>query len=493
MARYKSLLKVSDTHLFQIADLSVGHSATLEREGVNKTVFLAFFRNKQLELFVDQEKFYRHGKRIIDKAVSDPVWIKNLRRRSATVLQYIEHVDTFLATTNFSVFDNQFLAYCLRFLHETMKMGVLEFHDEIYPHYSLALEDKLNATLRRYQLDPSRVLPLIFRAKTPSPIEQYENDLIDLAFRVLKTNTTLTGTLGVFKKNEKLGKRLHEIFERYSWITAAWSEKGKSEAEMFEELKDYVFLGVIKLKKAVHDKKGESRRGRQEAERTLRKLHKILNSKENLLLDFAVTTVETGRIRMDAFYKLLFHAFNLYREIASRLHINMDDLRYTFKEELIDALTKSRKIPIKKIKQRQKHSLLYFKNGKCRLFVGREVNKWEKRVAFSPEKSNVFKGQIAYNGGVVKGKAKIILTPKDMKKMKKGNILVSSRTYPDLLTAMKKAGAIITELGGLLSHAAIVARELHIPCIVGITNITRNIKDNEIVSVDTATGIISKE
>ena len=77
-----------------------------------------------------------------------------------------------------------------------------------------------------------------------------------------------------------------------------------------------------------------------------------------------------------------------------------------------------------------------------------------------------------------------------MSKVEKGDILVSSRTYPDLLPAMKRSAAIISELGGLLSHAAIVSREMQIPCLVGVRNATTRIKDGDMLEIDTEKGTI---
>jgi phosphohistidine swiveling domain-containing protein len=74
--------------------------------------------------------------------------------------------------------------------------------------------------------------------------------------------------------------------------------------------------------------------------------------------------------------------------------------------------------------------------------------------------------------------------------MEKEDILVSQITYPSLLPAMKKAGAIITNVGGVICHAAIIARELNIPCIVGTKFATKVLKDGDLVEVDADTGVV---
>lgn len=79
-----------------------------------------------------------------------------------------------------------------------------------------------------------------------------------------------------------------------------------------------------------------------------------------------------------------------------------------------------------------------------------------------------------------------------MKKMNQDDILLSQATTPDLLPAMKKAAAIVTNLGDLICHTAITARELKILCIVGTGNATEIFKYGDLVEVDAANGIIRK-
>ncbi len=86
------------------------------------------------------------------------------------------------------------------------------------------------------------------------------------------------------------------------------------------------------------------------------------------------------------------------------------------------------------------------------------------------------------------GKANKILSPKDINKFKKGEVLVTGMTDPDWVPAMKLASAIITDQGGRTAHAAIVSRELGIPCIVGAGNATKTIKTGKEVTVDCSGG-----
>jgi pyruvate,water dikinase len=92
--------------------------------------------------------------------------------------------------------------------------------------------------------------------------------------------------------------------------------------------------------------------------------------------------------------------------------------------------------------------------------------------------------------GKVTGKVKILFTPKDVNLMNKGDVLVAPMTSPDYILAMRKAIAIVTDVGGLMSHAAIVSRELKIPCIVGTKIATKVLKDGDLVEVDANNGVV---
>ena len=90
--------------------------------------------------------------------------------------------------------------------------------------------------------------------------------------------------------------------------------------------------------------------------------------------------------------------------------------------------------------------------------------------------------------GFASGEAIIIHSPSEINKVKKGHILVTTMTSPDFVPAMRRAGAIVTNEGGQTSHAAIVSRELGIPCVVGTQIATKKIKTGDMVTVDGATG-----
>ena len=85
---------------------------------------------------------------------------------------------------------------------------------------------------------------------------------------------------------------------------------------------------------------------------------------------------------------------------------------------------------------------------------------------------------------------KLIRTEKDLIHLEEGNIFVARTTEPRFTAYMQKAAAIITDEGGITSHAAITSRELEIPCVIGTNKATKILKDGDIVEVDANKGIV---
>jgi pyruvate,water dikinase len=80
----------------------------------------------------------------------------------------------------------------------------------------------------------------------------------------------------------------------------------------------------------------------------------------------------------------------------------------------------------------------------------------------------------------------------DLGKMRDGEVLVSPMTTPDVFPVMRKACAIVTDEGGMLCHAAIISRELGIPCVIGTKVASEVFKDGDLVEVDADHGVVRK-
>ncbi|MDO8503107.1 MAG: phosphoenolpyruvate synthase [bacterium] len=101
----------------------------------------------------------------------------------------------------------------------------------------------------------------------------------------------------------------------------------------------------------------------------------------------------------------------------------------------------------------------------------------------------ILRGQGA-SPGIVTGIVKIVSSAKNLGKIKQGDILVTQMTSPDFVPAMKRAAAIVTDSGGVTSHAAIVSRELGLPCVVGTETATQKLHDGQVITVNGKDGTV---
>ena len=199
--------------------------------------------------------------------------------------------------------------------------------------------------------------------------------------------------------------------------------------------------------------------------------------------------------RKDYQSKSYYHFERLLQEIARRLSLSLSQARSIPPDLLQDALTTG-KIDVDLINRiYTAHACLPNDDGTITILAGKEAQAFT--TSSLPEeqhqitKSNEIKGNCAYPGKI-KGTVKIVNIPADMNKMNWGDILVSVATTPAIVPAMKKAVAIITDEGGLTCHAAIVSRELAVPCVIGTKVGTALLKDGDIVEVDASKGTVKK-
>ncbi len=94
--------------------------------------------------------------------------------------------------------------------------------------------------------------------------------------------------------------------------------------------------------------------------------------------------------------------------------------------------------------------------------------------------------------GLASGTVKVILNLDELDKVQEGDVMVTTMTTPDMVPAMKRANGIVTDEGGVTCHAAIISRELGIPCVVGTGDATTTLKENDKVTADGKKGLVYK-
>ena len=183
----------------------------------------------------------------------------------------------------------------------------------------------------------------------------------------------------------------------------------------------------------------------------------------------------------------------IFERIASEFSIETSDLGYLTVEEISTAL-KEKNIPKQLIEERKENGCVVTSDQNSNVIVINNISVEYERliqkieIAVSQEE---VKGQVAYPG-IVTGSARIMHTYHDIKKVEFVDILIANTTHPNYLPAMQKAAAFITNEGGVVSHAAIVAREMKKPCIVGTKIATKVFKSGDLVEVNANTGVVRK-
>lgn len=175
--------------------------------------------------------------------------------------------------------------------------------------------------------------------------------------------------------------------------------------------------------------------------------------------------------------------FRFLDETVKRSGIKLKIAERAFWFEFADLVQNTQEIAVK-LKQRKEASIVL--DGLNFIYADKIIVEDKNKILQGIKE---IKGTAAAKG-LYKGAVKLILSRKDFNKLKKGDILVTEMTRPDFLPIMKLAGAIITDEGGLTCHAAIISREMEIPCVVGAKNATRILKDGDMVEVDADKGII---
>lgn len=220
----------------------------------------------------------------------------------------------------------------------------------------------------------------------------------------------------------------------------------------------------------------------------LSKMSKDLCQIASIMDDFGLFQDQRKKQMMIAAYYL----DKLLKETGKRSNLSLDEMRYTLRSEVGLGLIKNAKMLKVAIGKRQKHCALVWDGNKTDVKYGKAVGDFEKEL-FGGGKAVVTEvvGMTASPGTAI-GKVIILKDPNDAYKVKEGDVLVAPMTSPDYVVAMKKAVAVVTDWGGMTSHAAIVAREFGIPCVVGTDVATKVFKDGDMVEVLADEGIVRK-
>ena len=293
-----------------------------------------------------------------------------------------------------------------------------------------------------------------------SLLAQYEDDLQRLAHKVYELK--LLAKTQKIKENKKASTQVKNFVRKYFFIENGYSQSNELNT-------DKIFERIFEL---IKDKK---RTQKKEKIKKKRNIKISFNKEEREIINLAKFFGEWQDERKKASLIYVSVSERLLKELARVKKIPFELLKYTTAREIHD-----NKIPVvNNLKDRKKFSLFYFHKNKTQIFTEKEAKNISYAL-FNVGKKEIIRGMTTYldrKNKIIIGKVRTILTPREFGNFQKNEILVTGMTRPEFIPVVKNAKAIITDEGGLTCHAAIVSREMKIPCIIGTKNATRILRE----------------
>ena len=282
-------------------------------------------------------------------------------------------------------------------------------------------------------------------------------------------------------------KSLEDHQKKYFWLQNSYGSVKIADVQSFEDRMNEVSEDLAKKKiEEIEEFKEKTKTKKKEAIKDFSIPQNI--QKIGSRLSFGIWWQDYRK----QFIFMALHAVSLFaRELGERNNISFEDMLLYHKNDLLKLAEKREKVT--DIEARRIGFISYYmadKNSGC-TYSGKEANDLIKKYTDIKVDKNIkeIKGVVVSKGSVT-GRVKILSGARHFDYFREGEILVTAMTSPDFIVALRKASAIVTDEGGITCHAAIVSRELKIPCIVGTKIATRVLSDGDLVEVNADKGII---
>ncbi len=283
--------------------------------------------------------------------------------------------------------------------------------------------------------------------------------------------------------------------EKYGLLRAADGLKHWTKSELYVRLKkEWEDKSVLNVEKEWNEKVNSILRQQEEIKTN------PLISEEVIKLCHNIAVLGHYRlcIRVNGWMQVIYVLIHeLFPQLEKHVPYTKEQLESCRFFELENILGGDYSLSQEELNQRFENVLFGFLEGEEVLWVGKKaedkLNEYLLKVDLDVKE---VKGQVAMKGQVT-GQCYVINwdsnnLAKQIDEMPEKAILVAGQTRPQLMSAIKKASAIVTDEGGLLSHAAIVSRELGIPSVIGTKYATKVFKDGDLVELDANVGVVRK-
>lgn len=317
------------------------------------------------------------------------------------------------------------------------------------------------------------------------PVKENEHTREERAFLKL--------ALALQQKRPNLSKLINIHLKKYAiigargyWWNLAWTKK-----DIERRLTDF----FVQKKNPRYELSHLNQVRKERAAARMKLLKGLRLAKESSFYKTIVLARDCAYLRTwrtDAMYGAGYRAKNLFAEIARRAQINKNDLKFLTFQEVIE-LARNKVLPVaySEIKKRKKMCASVGLKNYYEIFTDKKTCQKLKNLVVEKKIGSVIRGTVAFSG-LVQGRAKLVLTGEDIKKVKRGDIMVAVMTFPNFVPAMEKAAAFVTDEGGILCHAAIISREMRKPCLIGTKIATKVLKDGDMVEVNAEKGVVRK-
>lgn len=287
------------------------------------------------------------------------------------------------------------------------------------------------------------------------------------------------------RDSENIQKEALKITKEFFWIKTNYRDYGRiTQEQVLHEASQ-----LLDKSSSLSESADHSEKNRTEKDRILESFNASARLRRILHISELFTHIQDKRKECVLRNNSLF--FEFLETIAKRESVDKKLFFYSTSQEFFSFL-KGIPLPTHLIEKRiHEGVMVLFSNDTSYLMYKEEIDSSLKSEHLFPNLQNVteLRGSIAFKGKV-KGTVRVLRNTTEINTFGEGQILVANQTTPEFVPAMKKAAAIVTDQGGITCHAAIVARELKKPCIIGTKNATQVLKDGDVVEVDAEKGIV---
>ena len=368
------------------------------------------------------------------------------------------------------------------------------FLEDVYPIHQVPFEygfaNYLRKRLNQQISDPLEIDSYLSRlaiAEKPSEVMLEEKEFLKLVLRTRKKR--------ISSHKKQVLDLLEKHYQKYRFRAVAHGNEPAKKSYFLKRWQDLSRKPFADLQKRIRNVDVHEQHVAKERKMIYDRLHTDQKFK---IASYLFSGLGHIRDRNKAVLGEMLYSFNLIlREISRRYHLRDDEFAYYFLEELFELISTGSRLTKGEISKRKQSLVIVYQHGpkkklasRRKVYSGAEAESFiQKTIQQQISFKGVLKGVIA-SLGKAKGRVRIVLGGHDVPKVQEGDIMIAPGTDYEMVPAMKKARAIVTDEGGLLSHAAIVSREFKKPCVIATKIATKVLKDGDLVEVDANKGIV---